>query len=79
MKHRLTGSVKHRLISVHFFMRAMAKKENPEMLKINRKFSKSKKHPVLTTYRYKKTAEKQSIYYLSTILALTTRKTTSNL
>ena len=28
------------------------KKENPEMSEINRKLSKSKKHPVLTVYRY---------------------------
>ena len=35
--------------------------ETPETPEINRKLSKSKKHPVLTFYRYWKTAKKQSI------------------
>ena len=30
----------------------MVKNENPETLEINRKLSKSIKHPVLTVYRY---------------------------
>ena len=34
------------------FACSMAKNENPEMPEINRKLSKSKKHPVLTVYRY---------------------------
>ena len=42
----------------------MAKNKNPEMPEINRNLSKSKEHPVLTVYRYEKTAKKQSIYYL---------------
>ena len=46
----------------------MAKNENPETPEINRKLSKSKKHLVLAVYRYQKTAKKQSVYYLSTIL-----------
>ena len=50
------------------------KNKNPEMPEINRKLSKSEKHPVLTVYRYQKTAKKQSIFYLSTILALRIRK-----
>ena len=31
---------------------SMAKSENPEMPEINRKFSKTTKHPALTVYRY---------------------------
>ena len=54
----------------------MEKNENPETSEINRKLSKAKKYPVLTVYRYKKAAKKQSIYYLSTILALITRTDT---
>ena len=54
----------------------MVKNENPETLQIDRKLSKSIKQLVLTVYRYKKTAKKQSIYYLSTILALITTKVT---
>ena len=30
----------------------MAKNKNPDMLETNRKLPKSKKHPVLTFYRY---------------------------
>ena len=52
----------------------MATNENPEMPEINRKLSKSEKHPVLTYYRYYKTGKKQSLCYLSTILALITKK-----
>ena len=54
----------------------MAKNENPETPEFNRKVSKSKNHPVLTIYCCQKTAKKQSICYLSTILALITRKAT---
>ena len=57
----------------------MAKNENPEMPEINTKLSKSKKHPVLTVYRYEKTAKKQSLCYLSTILILITKKLPSSL
>ena len=52
----------------------MVKNENPGTPEIDRKLSKSVKHPVLTVYRYYKTAKKQPIYYLSTILALITGK-----
>ena len=48
------------------------------MPEINRKLSKSKEHPVLTVYRYQKTAKKQSLCYLSTILALITKKLPSS-
>ena len=41
-------------------------------MEINRKLSRSKEHPVLMVYRYKKTAKKQSLY-VSTILALITK------
>ena len=54
------------------------KNGKPEMLEINRKLFKSKKHPVLTFYRYYKTAKKQSLCYLSTILALITKKLPSS-
>ena len=37
---------------------SIAKSENPEVPEINRKLPKSKNHPVLTFYRYKKTAKK---------------------
>ena len=57
----------------------MIKNENPEMPEINRKLSKSKKHSVLTVYRYQRTAKKQSICYLSTILPLITKKATFSL
>ena len=56
--------------------RLYGKKRKPKTPKFNRKVSKSKNHPVLTTYCCQKTAKKQSICYLSTILALTTRKAT---
>ena len=62
----------------HFRICSMAKNENPEMPAINRKLSKSKKHPVLTFYRCKKTAKKQLLCYLSTILALIAKKLPSN-
>ena len=48
--------------------------KNETKTEINRKLSKSIKHPVLTVYRSQKTAEKQSVYYLRTILALINRK-----
>ena len=54
----------------------MAKNENPETPAVDRKLSKSMKHPVLTVYHFSKTAKKQLIYYLSTILALITKKVT---
>ena len=60
-------------------MSSMVKNENPEMPEINRKLSKSKKHPLLTIYRYWKTAKKQSLCYLSTILTLITKKLPSSL
>ena len=47
----------------------MEKNENPEIPEMDRKLSKSRKHPVLL-----KTARKQSICYLRSILALITRK-----
>ena len=50
------------------------KKRKPETREIDRNLSKSIKHPVLMVYRHLKTAKKQSIYYLRTILALITRK-----
>ena len=56
----------------------MAKNENPEIPEINTKLSKSKEHPVLTVYRYEKTAKKQSLCYLSTILILITKKLPSS-
>ena len=56
-----------------------AKNKNLEMPEINRKLSKSKEHPVLTVYHYQKTAKKQSLCYLSTILALITKKLPSSL
>ena len=49
------------------------------MPEINRKLSKLKKRPVLTFYRYQKTAKKQSLCYLSTILTLITKKLPSSL
>ena len=52
----------------------MTKNEHPGMPEITRKLSKSKEHPVLTVKRYQKTAKKQSLCYLSTILALITKK-----
>ena len=58
---------------VDFRICSMVKTENPE---VNRKLSKSKKQPVLTVYRYQKTAKKQSSSYLSTILALITKRVT---
>ena len=57
----------------------MAKNKNPEMQEINRKLSKSKKYPVLTFCHYYKTAKKQSLCYVSTILALRTKKLLSGL
>ena len=60
------------------FKCSMAKYENPEMPEINRKLSKSKQHPVLTFYRYQKTAKEHSLCYLSTILALITKKLPSS-
>ena len=45
------------------------KNENPEMPEIDWKLPKSIKYSVLMVYRYQKTAKKQSIYYLRTILA----------
>ena len=57
----------------------MAKSENLEMPEINRKLSKSKEDPVLRVYRYQKTAKKQSLCYLSTILALIAKKLPSSL
>ena len=38
--------------------------------KSTQSFFQIKKHPVLTLYRYYKTAKNQSVYYLSTMLAL---------
>ena len=52
----------------------MAKNENPETPEINRKLSKSKKHPLLTAYHYQKTAKKLPVVYLSTLLAFITKK-----
>ena len=43
----------------------------------NRKLSKSRKHPVLTFQHYQKTGKKQSLCYLSTVLALTRKATSS--
>ena len=36
----------------------MAKNENPETPEVDRKLSKSMKHPVLTVYHFSKTAKK---------------------
>ena len=52
----------------------MEKRENLEIQEINWKLSKSKEHPVLIVNCHKKTANKQSLCYLSIILALITKK-----
>ena len=57
----------------------MATNQNSEMPEINRKLSKSKKHPVPTFYCCYKTAKEQSLCYLSTILPLITKKPPSSL
>ena len=57
----------------------LQKNENLEMPEINRKLSKSKKHSVLTVYCYYKTAKKQAVCNLRTILALITEKVTFEL
>ena len=60
---------------VSWFLNVLyGKNENPETPEIDRKLSKSIKHPVLTVSRYQKTAKKQSVYYLCIILALITRR-----
>ena len=51
------------------------KNKNPKMPEINRKLCKLKT-PVVNDCNCQKTAEKSSISYLSTILALITRKAT---
>ena len=56
----------------------MVKNENPETPEINIKFSKLKT-PNGNGYYDWKTAKVQPIYYLSTILALITRKATFEL
>ena len=46
------------------------KKRKPENAENQQKAFQIKKHPVLTIYRYCKTAKNHSVYYLRTILAL---------
>ena len=59
-------------------MCSMVKNENPEVPEINRKLSKSKEQPVLTVSPYYEAAKKQSICYVSTILALLKKKLPSS-
>ena len=46
------------------------KKRKPGNAENQKKAFQIKKHPVLTLYSYYKTAKNQSVYFLSTILAL---------
>ena len=50
------------------------KKRKPGNAESQQKAFSIKKHPVLMIYRYYKTAKKESICYLSTILAIKTSK-----
>ena len=56
----------------------MTNNKNPEMPEITRKLFKSKEHPVLMVNRYQKTAQKQSLCYLTTSLALIAKKLLSS-
>ena len=78
MSRKKAVSIKFSVDSA-FRICSVAINEIPEMPEINRKLSKSKEHPVLTVYRYQKTAKKRSLCYLSTTLTLITKKLSSSL